>query len=169
MAASLTERSLCVLEFAWCNCCGGSTRVSTAIWTSWSLMKLQTFVFQMIVTSCISVSICENTVLQNTLIIYTHSLYCNLHQDLQNEVFHNIIKAAGNIITWHVHVSVAVLSCFTQSYPVNDWRVIQFIREHGILLCEQSFKYSSICIKTAWIKNSVFTLVKVGNFTLQLL
>ena len=40
-------------------------------------MKLQTFLFQMVVTLCISVivflfSICENMVLQNPPIIYTH-------------------------------------------------------------------------------------------------
>jgi hypothetical protein len=47
--------------------------------------------------------------------------------------------------------------------------MIQFISEHDIVFCEQRFKYSSIGIKTACIKNSIITLMEVGNFTFQLL
>jgi hypothetical protein len=67
MAASPTERSWCVLEFARLTVLWGFN----ARWTSWSLVKPQTFLFQTVVTSCILFNICENMVLQNTPIIYT--------------------------------------------------------------------------------------------------
>jgi hypothetical protein len=35
-------------------------------------MKLQTFLFQMVLSACILFNICENTVLQNTTIVYMH-------------------------------------------------------------------------------------------------
>jgi uncharacterized membrane protein YobD (UPF0266 family) len=66
-------------------------------------------------------------------------------------------------------MSVTMFFCLAQSYPINDGCMIQFIRENSILFGEQGFKYSGISIKTAWIKNSVLTLVKVGNFMFQFL
>jgi hypothetical protein len=38
-------------------------------------IKPQTFLFQMVITSCISVHFCENMVFQNPPIFYTHPVY----------------------------------------------------------------------------------------------
>jgi hypothetical protein len=56
IAASLTEHSWCVLEFAWCN---SFVAVQRAFRQQFAcrghFMKLQMFIFLMVVTSCISV------------------------------------------------------------------------------------------------------------------
>jgi hypothetical protein len=74
MATSPTERSWCVLEFARCN---SFVAVERAFRRQFGLsghyMKLQTFLFQMVVTSCN----CENLVLKNLWIIYRHPVFYN--------------------------------------------------------------------------------------------
>jgi hypothetical protein len=75
MAASKTECSWYVLELARCS---SFVAVQHAfrrqIWTPWSLTKMQTFLFQMVVI-CILFSICENMDLQNPSIIYTQPVH----------------------------------------------------------------------------------------------
>jgi hypothetical protein len=61
-------------------------------------MKLQTVLFQMVVTSCIYVQYCENMVLQTPLIIYTHPVLFDaaaavyLHLFVMNELLNQSIK-----------------------------------------------------------------------------
>ena len=67
---------------AWTSAVSHEGRTSNAFKVT---MKLQRFLFQMLVTSCILFSICENMVLQNSPIIYTHPVLYVTNKFIQNE------------------------------------------------------------------------------------
>ena len=69
----------------------------------------------------------------------------------------------------HVGIRIAVTFGLAEAHAVNDRRVVQRIRDDGILLGEQRFEHATVGIKTGRIQYGVFGLEIVGDGSLQFL
>lgn len=82
----------------------------------------------------------------------------------------DLIKASSiTTLTRHISVPIALLLCFTQTNPINDRCVIQFIGKNCIVWCEYHLENASVRIETWRIKNCVLSTMKLWQFLLQLL
>lgn len=69
--------------------------------------------------------------------------------------------------TGHVSMLVSIFLCFTQPDTIDDGGMIQFITNHCIFRCEQSFEQSCIRIETTDIRNGVFAFMELRNLAFQ--
>ena len=71
--------------------------------------------------------------------------------------------------TLNIFVFILEFLCLWEPNTVNYWCMVQFITEDCIFFCCKDFKQPSICIKTAGIKNGIFSGMKLGNFLFKFL
>src|SRR5690606_34687053 len=68
----------------------------------------------------------------------------------------------------HITVFVAKTLCLTQTYTIDDGRMVQGVRNNSILWLQQWLKYSAIGIKCCGIQNGVVCTQEFCYFSFQL-